>query len=376
VLSRAFSGYKDIAVANQNLKVNKYDANALAKVHTDLSRHKRGDIVVYVPIEANDGIRMVRVESSSSSAGWKDSLVNDSAIPFSDALELFKQANQPASLEARRKLREALLPSDKDKKDDKKDDGKILLFRDSGSFGLLPEYLEVGEGVTIGSRSVGQSINNLARLKQLQLKPAEITAVVGFPETEQDLKTVYGKDLPTADLDTWKTDAAAIRKLSDQHKFILIASAQLNAMSSTRDVLTALEKSKGIMWITAHANHCQIRLPGGESVNITPQDIASLKLANNPFVMIRSCNGNEAGFAGAFLKAGASGVWINEGPIPARLVNSEIGLFMDTLSADSHVLEAVKKVKSQIGESRTGTGLHVELERPAITEGHSDAGQR
>jgi hypothetical protein len=372
VLSRAFSGYKDIAVANQTLKVNKYDANALAKVHTDLSRYKRGDVVVYVPIEASDGIRMVRVESSSSSAGWKDSLVNNSGIPLSDAVELFKQANQPVSLEARRKLREALLPSDKDKKDD----GKILLFRDSGSFGLLPEYLEVNEGVTLGSRSVGQSIDNLTRLKQLQLKPAEITAVVGFPETEQDLKAVYGKDLPTADLDTWKTDAAAIRKLSDQHRFTLIGSRQLNAMSSKRDVLTALEKSKGIMWITAHASHCQIRLPGGESVNITPQDIASLKLANNPFVMVRSCNGNEAGFVGAFLKAGASGVWVNEGSIPAQLVSREIGLFLDTLSADSHVLEAVKKVKSQIGESRTGTGLHVELKRPLITGEHLNPVQR
>ena len=94
--------------------------------------------------------------------------------------------------------------------------------------------------------------------------------------------------------------------------------------------------------ITAHSGGCRVRLSAGEAVEISANDVASLHLSKKPFVIVRACNGNEAGFAKAFITAGARGVWVNQGKILASEVNSQLREFL-TASKQKTIAQAMRQ---------------------------------
>jgi hypothetical protein len=111
---------------------------------------------------------------------------------------------------------------------------------------------------------------------------------------------------------------AEVRQLAAAHQFRVIGLSEMRSFGSRDELLSAIANSKGIVWIVAHSDGCWIKLSTGESVEVHPSDIADLKLVHSPFVMIRVCDAGDTGFAEAFLKAGASAVWVNKGVVSAQ----------------------------------------------------------
>jgi len=104
---------------------------------------------------------------------------------------------------------------------------------------------------------------------------------------------------------------------------------------------------------TAHSAGCRVRLSAGQAVEISADDVAALHLAKHPFVIIRACNGNEAGFARAFVSAGASAVWVNEGKILASDVNSELRQFLSAAERGT-IANAIRTVKAHNSHAASG----------------------
>lgn len=318
--------------------------------------HQAG-VVVYLPLETKHGMATVRFESSSSADMFSKRLVKVSSLSGFALTELTSQAGQPLGNTARTGLKEALLPADRSD-----DSGKTVFIVDSAYYGLLPEFLDVKDSAVLSSASLDSAVRTLHYLQQARVKPTEFTAFVGYPETAADLSAVFGNE-KTARLDTWRQRASDMRKLSGEFGFRLYGSPELNKLPNKEAIWKEIENSTGIIWITAHTRGCRMRLSSGETVEISADDIASLHLTKHPFVIVRACNGNEAGFGKAFISAGASGVWVNQGKVLASEVNSQLRQFLEAAQQGT-IAEALKKVQSSSPQAATGTGLHVKLVIP------------
>lgn len=128
-------------------------------------------------------------------------------------------------------------------------------------------------------------------------------------------------------------------------------------LGSKEKILKKLEEATGIVFIVAHADGCHIHLPSGELVDLTPSDISKLSLRRFPFVVLRICNGIDNGYAAAFLKAGAGGVWANRGPISPETANKQTELFMGFLAKGMTVIEAARQTDLLNAHSKHSTGL-------------------
>lgn len=335
------------------LEVNRSDAAEFRSLQGEFLRLGKAGVVAYMPMEAKKGLITIRIESSSAGAPVS-TVVKQVSITRERLQSLSQQAGQPLGSAARASLRSSLLPPDRSI-----DEGKTVLLVDNAYYGLLPEALEFDGGAIFSSTNLGQALKNLAYLREAKIRPDEFTAFVGYPETEEDIKAVF-KDEKTARLSTWKQRAADVRNLKAEFGFTLYGSSELNKLPTKQAVLKQIEDLKGIIWITAHAGGCRIRLSAGEAVEISANDIASLHLSKHPFVIVRACNGSEAGFAKAFMHAGASAVWVNEGKILASEVNSQLRQFFST-AKNGTVSEAIQAVRHTSPQAAHGTGLHVEL---------------
>jgi len=68
----------------------------------------------------------------------------------------------------------------------------------------------------------------------------------------------------------------------------------------------------------------------------------SLSKVRRPF--LRVCQGKDEGFADAFLRAGAAGVWANRGPVDAAVANRQAEQFLEKVRAGKSVLSAIKEI--------------------------------
>ena len=84
---------------------------------------------------------------------------------------------------------------------------------------------------------------------------------------------------------------------------------------------------------------------------MTPADIAKLRLRPSTFVFLRVCQGEDAGFADAFLKAGAKAVWANRGVIDVAVATRQLDAFLTQMGKGATVIEAISRVSETDGEA-------------------------
>ncbi len=120
--------------------------------------------------------------------------------------------------------------------------------------------------------------------------------------------------------------------------------AELLSKTTKEELLSELGRLDGIIVIVAHADGFHIQIPGHEAISINPADIASTKFSGSPFVFLRVCQGTDVGFADAFLKAGAGGVWTNRGVIDVAVANRQADSFLEQIQAKATISEAIRVV--------------------------------
>jgi hypothetical protein len=365
-MSRVFgSSYESILFDGKALEIVSGDAAELRSMEHQFSSLRRAGVVAYFPVETKGGMATIRFESSTAGNSFAKSIAKTSSLSRQRLIDLELQAGQPLANTARDNLRTALLPADRSI-----DAGKTVFIVDNAYYGLLPETLELNGGAVLSSSNLASALDTLSFLQETHIKPEDFTAFVGYPESDNDLKAIF-KDQPTAQLATWKERVGEVRKLSEEFGFTLYGSTELNKLPNKEAVLKEIENSRGILWITAHSGGCRVRLAAGEAVEISASDVASLHLSKKPFVIVRACNGNEAGFAKAFISAGARAVWVNQGKILASEVNSQLREFL-TASKQKTIAQAIETVKQSSPQAAHSSGLHVELVLPGVDHAPND----
>ena len=257
--------------------------------------------------------------------------------------------------DAREELRQSLLPVDL-----KADSGKPVLYRDSSSHNVLPQSFDLNNGVVFASSDATRALENYQYLMTAKYAPEDFTAFVGYPESPEDFEAVFSDHPTAAGLLEWQKNMEGMRTLAKDNKFSVVGMPEMRSFKTKEAFLQQVSRSTGIIWIVAHGNGYSIRLSTGQSIQVTPADIESLRFQHEPFVVVRVCDGGENGFPAAFLKAGARGVWINKGKVYAPDVNQEMSEFVANLSRHT-LYDAVKETNAMGSNRKYSNGLTVEL---------------
>jgi hypothetical protein len=347
--------YQGIAIGGQRERLFYEDADLLRRLRKSLAATKQRNLVVYVPVQKGQTMLTVRYETGSAS-GYSERIVKEVPVDFFDLQEKLLDAAGPDKQANRESLQKLLLPDDR-----VKDKGKTVLFENIGYFGFVPESLGfAGDAAVLTSSDLDLAMKNYEMLRNVRLDPKKLTLFLGFPDSQEEYDAIF-KGEKNGELLNWRKRTAEVRDMQNEFGFKLIANQDYKELSKEQ-VLSLLENAEGIVWIAAHSHGCFARFPGAGPIEIDPQDIASLKLAKHPFVVIRVCNGEENGFAKAFLVAGASSVWVNHGTLKASDANDQVRLFLQN-ALTSSIMDAVVAAKAQNQAAKYGTVLHV-LDEP------------
>ena len=372
VLSRALSpkAKTDFEVGNSSIRIDPADSSKLTDLRNQLSKLPAEGVVVYAPVETQGGMATVRFETQRGGIPIKQEVVAQSILTAREFKEMLDVARQPSAAAFRAELREMLLP-----KDLSHDKGKVVFFKDLFYYGLLPETFNLEGATTIGSQDMAVAYAKRVALERLKPDVSKFTAIMGYPETQAEYDVVFGEQKSAA-LTEWQGHASDLRSVGKESGFEVLSTSQLKDLGSKESILKKLEEAKGIVFIVAHADGCHIRLPGGEVVELTPPDIAKLSLRQSPFVVLRICNGIDNGYAAAFIKAGASGVWANRGKIDPQTANTQIRLFMGFLRKGMSVIEAAGQTDAVNAHSKSSVGLFTFLTDPYQTRDAELEGER
>jgi hypothetical protein len=240
--------------------------------------------------------------------------------------------------------------------------GKSILIFDPESYGLAPQALGLKDSVILGSSDFGRALANLHSLEDAHFLPSTFAAILGLPSTEADFSSVFGSSKQFGDLAEWQTYNREAVEVSSNHGVKVLTGSHQGAVKTKTDLLREIERQKGIVFIVAHADGARIILPGGNApIDITPADIGNLHLKENPFVILRICQGDDHGFANAFLNAGAIGVWSNRGVIRADIAIKQVRLFLEQLGTSGSTLDAIVHVMSQEPNAAANSTLFTEV---------------
>jgi hypothetical protein len=365
LFARAFSERESRAVGAARVKVSSLDNPRLSSLRREVSRMRAG-YVVYVPVEASEGMAMIRFESLGKGRVTED-LAVQTKISASDFKEYLLAGAQPESKAIRERLQRELMPPND------RDSGKIVLFKDLAFYGISPAAL--GRGDVVVSSSLPRAAANLKWLETATQVDGNYVGIFGYPRTEAEYKNVFGDQTNFGRLEEWQQHRAGAEEISQKYGLKIIEPSGADAAAAKTKVLAELEKADGIVFVVAHAKGCTISLPSGEKVSITPGDIGALRLRNNPFVILRICQDTDHGFADAFVKAGARGVWLNRGIVGADVANRQIGAFLELIRAGQTIGAAVRKVRSTDPHAGAATLINVEKEENNGSRGagHSES---
>jgi hypothetical protein len=297
---------------------------------------------------------MLRLESAGNRRAIKQEIVASTAMNAEEFRDFLASAQSPYAEQYREELRTRLLPRNLSR-----DDGKVVFFKDLFYYGLLPKTFGIEGAITIGSGTVKEAYQKRIALTRLKIQPSLFTGFMGYPETQTEYNAVFGGK-PAAALRTWKNHATELRSIAEEYKFQILSATEFEKLGTKQQILSKFEEARGIVFIVAHADGCHIRLPSGEVIELTPGDIGRLTLRKAPFVILRICNGIDNGYADAFIRAGASGVWANRGKIDVSTANRQIKLFMDFLHKGYSVTEAARQTDLLDAHSRVATGIFTE----------------
>jgi len=344
---------KAIRVGTQSLTLKSgADLDIINSLRRELRASSHSNVVLYMFVEANQGIATLRFETRPNLSPL-ETIARQTGISPDRFKESLQAAVQPSSKAERARLRSQLLPEDMSK-----DQNKTVLFFDNDFYGAMPSSFELDNGFAFGSSTIRDAVAHATALTSARLAPSDITAFVGYPETDSELSAVFG-DSKTAKLTVWQDRMKDMRQLAVTHQMKMFGLGEMRSLKSKGALLAEISASKGIVWIVAHSSGCSIRLSTGEEIQVTPSDIASLKLIHSPFVLIRVCDASDAGFAEAFLKAGARAVWVNKGVVTAPQVNQELDSFLENLQGAS-IADAIRQTGVASASYFRGATLYVE----------------
>jgi hypothetical protein len=329
------------------------DAEILTSLRREVRDTDSPNTVIYAFFDTSTGIATLRLETRPGQKS-KETLVKRTSISADAFHEHLAAATQPNSNGIRKQLRDELGVAD-----NPLDSGKLVLLFDPSFYGLTPRSIESDNALVFGSPSIKQAVEHAKALERTHLFPAEITAFVGYPEDESEYSAVFGKDAGASTISEWKNHMAEMRKLAEKHNFSVYGIREMNGFGSKQELLDKIVNSKAIVWIVAHSDGCFVKLSTGEKITVDPSDISALKLVNSPLVIIRVCDAADSGFAEAFLKAGASAVWVNKGISNAARVNRELSSFLDTLPT-TDLGSAIKLTEKESQDYFRGSTLYVE----------------
>ena len=344
---------KAISVGTQMLTLKSgADLDIINSLRRELRASSHSNVVLYVFVEANKGIATLRFETRPNLSPL-ETIARQTEISPSRFKESLQAATQPSSKAERARLRSQLLPEDMSK-----DQTKTVLFFDTDFYGAMPSSFELDNGFVFGSSTIRDAVAHATALTSARLDPSEITAFVGYPETDSELSAVFGES-KTAKLTVWQDRMKDMRQLAGTHQMKIFGLSEMRSLKSKGAVLAEISASKGIVWIVAHSSGCSIRLSTGEEIQVTPSDIANLKLIHSPFVLIRVCDAADTGFAEAFLRAGARAVWVNKGVVSAPQVNQELASFLENLQGGT-IADAIRQTGVASASYFRGATLYVE----------------
>ena len=336
--------------------ISRRDAIILASLRREVRSSTAPEVVIYTFIETPTGIATLRLETDPNHRS-RETLVKRTSISAKDFHDHLVAATQPTSIEIRRQLRQELGVTE-----NPNDNGKLVLLFDPSFYGAVPRSFDLDHALVFGSPTVRQAVEHSKALEKTRFIPEDITAFVGYPENEAEYSAVFGS-AHASDVTEWSAHMREIRGLAAKHNFTTYGIKEMNSLGSKETLLQKIANSKAIIWIIAHSDGCFVRLSTGEQINITPSDISEIRLIHSPFVMIRVCDAADSGFAEAFLKAGASAVWVNKGISNAARVNQELSSFLDKIPKGS-LGNAIRLTEKESETYYRGSTLYVERSVP------------
>jgi len=320
------------------------------QVKSQLAALADPDIVVYAAVPNETGMGILRMESTGKGKDIMSETVGQSPMTDATFRRAIAAVRQPNNFYYHRILRDELpLPN--------KDQGKLVLFMDADRYGFTPETFEYPDAVLLGSEKLETALHNIKRLETEDHAKGSFAGIFGFPRTSEEYLKVFGSqsDGQTfGPLDTWidhfhtATDTAARRDV------------QVLSPSSKDEALKMFGEQDGIIAIVIHADGAEMRIPGKKAITLTPSDIAKAHFAKSPFIFLRMCQPTDSGFGEAFLKAGASGVWMNRDTIEASDALKEADEFMRLVRSGLPIRQAIKQIMQKNPNSRLRTLLLAE----------------
>ncbi len=294
----------------------------------------------------------IRLESLGANRVSEELVRTSTMTPDEFEVALLASA-QPDAQGIRTRLNEELVPQDD------RDEGKTVLFKDLAFYGVSPSAFGRDEGLVVAS-DLPRAAANLKWIQETAAPSAKYVGLFGYPTTEAEYSAVFGEEASTGAVDAWKMHNDEARDIARRYGVKTIEVSEASATKAKARILREFEQADGILFVIAHADGCTISLPGGAKISITPEDIGRLNLSRRPFVVLRICQSSDHGFASAFIRAGARGIWMNRGVIEASVANDQISRFMDALRRGKRIGEAIDEVLADDTAARAGTHIVIE----------------
>jgi hypothetical protein len=124
------------------------------------------------------------------------------------------------------------------------DESKTVFVVDNAYHGLVPASLDFENRAVLSSLDLDSALKSLDYLNKTHLKPSDFTAYFGYPETDSDIKAIFG-DEKTAKVETWSDRIREVRELSQEFGFRLYGSPELNTFRTKEAVLAEIHEVGG-----------------------------------------------------------------------------------------------------------------------------------
>ena len=309
--------------------------------------------VVYAPFETSGKISTFRVESLGKGR-VSQQVVKKTDLSVNDFTTYLSAAGQPNADSLRERLRKEVVP------ENPRDNGKNVLFKDLALFGISPSVLGRTDDDILVASDLPKAASNLKLLDSTNHADANYVGIFGFPSTDAEYTAMFEGNGNVETLEKWRLHKAKAEDIAKTFDVHLIEGVEADANAAKQKILRQFEQADGILFVIAHANGCRILLPGGGQISITPDDIANLNLAKNPFVVLRVCQPSDHGFAKAFIQAGARGVWMNRGIIDAGIATSQVEAFLKEIRSGKTIGKTIRGLRANDKVMKTSTHIVVQ----------------
>lgn len=307
----------------------------------ELKKSSLPNVVIYAFVAASTGVSIIRYEQLHGSEVSEEIVTQTSTTP-GDFRRMTSAARQPDSYFNRRlKTDFSFLQGERDK-------GKQVFLMDTDAFGLIPNSFDLPDTTLFASPSLRTAIANLSNLGAQSPFSTRYAALFAIPNTPYEYRAIFGDSTGASrkypPLEKWQPHYRRQEDMVRDHQLTVLSPTGTSHAERKSELLRHLEDQDGIVMIVAHADGAEIRIASHETIKITPDDIAALHFRKSPFVFLRVCQGKDEGFADAFLRAGASGVWANRGLMDAGIANEQADAFLTRIRAGNSILDSIKAV--------------------------------